>query len=542
MPTSDGILAAARAAGGARPRALWSLREDVLVEPVEPDGSLLLRAGWGDFRLDRPHPLVAETLRRMGLGPIMLENVFAGALPAGGGGDPVPDRAGQTEVLRVLHRLQHLVVRSLGLEDAAQPLLSVVPLAKEARFHPGPVEPGRPVRLSRFAFLRTEGAGFVLEAPTALHRVELHRPESARVVGMLGRPVRPAEIVPESGLSEPAVLAVLAHLAGAGLLSVAEDGGPAPRPSVELIRLSAPTFGEDADPVLAAWSGVDLFFHTRSTTGRHDGPFGATYPLRGHTDPEPALRPLPAGRRHPLARPDLKQVLAGDPVLTTVIEGRRSIREFGAAPFTAEQLGEFLHRTVRVRGLRPAAADDPSGEPVSDRPYPSGDGAYELEFYPAVRDCEGLPDGIYYYAPGEHCLIAVNESREELDELFAEAAVGARLATPPGVVVAITSRHRRLSWRFSGLAYALTLKHVGVVTQSMYLVGTAMGLATCALRSGDIELADRALRVDWRAESRVGGFVLGTLPEGSRPVGEQPVDPADFTGWDECANEVSSRR
>ncbi|MFH8385013.1 SagB family peptide dehydrogenase [Kitasatospora sp. NPDC018058] len=541
MPTSDGILAAARAAGGARPRALWSLREDVLVEPVEPDGSLLLRARWGDFRLDRPHPLVGETLRRMSLGPIMLENVFAGAIPASGDGEPVVDQAGQTEVLRVLHRLQHLVVRSLGLEDAAQPLLSVVPMAREARFQPGRVDPARPVRLSRFAFLRTEGSGFVLEAPTALHRVELHRPESARVVGMLGRPVRPAEIVPESGLSEPAVLAVLAQLSGAGLLSVAEDGGPDPEASVELIRLSAPTFGEDLDPVLAAWSGVDLLFHTRSTTGRHDGPFGATYPLRGRTAPEPALRPLPDGRRHPLARPDLKQVLAADPVLTTVIEGRRSIREFGATPFTAEQLGEFLHRTVRVRGLRPAPADDPSGEPVSDRPYPSGDGAYELEFYPAVRDCEGLPDGIYYYAPSEHCLIAVNESPEELDELFAEAAVGARLVTPPAVVVAITSRHRRLSWKFSGLAYALTLKHVGVVTQSMYLVGTAMGLATCALRSGDIGLADRALGVDWRAETRVGGFVLGTLPEGGRPIREGWSDPADFVGWDECANEVSAR-
>jgi SagB-type dehydrogenase family enzyme len=151
----------------------------------------------------------------------------------------------------------------------------------------------------------------------------------------------------------------------------------------------------------------------------------------------------------------------------------------------------------------------------TDRPYPSGGRAYELEFYLAIRECAGIPPGIHYYAPLEHCLVRVGDATpgSALSELFAEARITAGLTDLPSVVITITSRIHRLTWKYSGLPYALTLKHVGAVTQNLYLIGTAMGLASCALGSGDIDLAARATGVDWRIEPSVGGFVLGTLPE-----------------------------
>ena len=38
-----------------------------------------------------------------------------------------------------------------------------------------------------------------------------------------------------------------------------------------------------------------------------------------------------------------------------------------------------------------------------------------------------------------------------------------------------------MSWKYASIAHALTLKNVGVLQQTLYLVATAMGLAPCAL-------------------------------------------------------------
>jgi SagB-type dehydrogenase family enzyme len=80
------------------------------------------------------------------------------------------------------------------------------------------------------------------------------------------------------------------------------------------------------------------------------------------------------------------------------------------------------------------------------------------------------------------------------------------------VLITVTSRFGRLSWKYSQIAYALTLKHVGVLYQTLYLVATAMGLAPCAVGSGDTAAAARALGLDWTQESSVGEFLIGSRP------------------------------
>jgi SagB-type dehydrogenase family enzyme len=64
------------------------------------------------------------------------------------------------------------------------------------------------------------------------------------------------------------------------------------------------------------------------------------------------------------------------------------------------------------------------------------------------------------------------------------------------------------------MAYAATLKNVGVLYQTMYLVATAMGLAPCALGNGDSMLFAEATGIDPAVESSVGEFMLGSRPPG----------------------------
>ncbi len=474
---------------------LWSLREDVRVETAEDGDAVELHGRWSDLRVRNPEPGLVETLRRMNLGPVSLDNVSPGDTGAG-------RRSWQGALLR----LQDLVVRSLAFADSGQVLLSAVPLSHAARFSPEPPPESGLLKLSRFAVLRREGDLFQLESPLSLHRVLLHRPEAQWVVAALGRPVAASKAGDGLPLAGEVVREILGYLIGTGMVLVAQttDGD----------------FEEDQDPALRTWSAHDMLFHTRSVMGRDDGDYGATFAHVAQIKPQPAVKNRPHGPVVRLPRPELGELLDRDPPFTTVLEGRSSVREYGAPALTLRTLGEFLYRTARVRSLGTAGTGE-TAYPSSDRPYPTGGAAYDLELYLTVRDCPELPAGIHYYDPQGHCLVLVSEDLAAAAELSAGAMASAALSAPPPVLITLTSRFQRLSWKYSGLAYALVLKHVGALIQTFYLVGSAMGLATCAVCSEDIAAFAGAAGLDWRTESPVGSFVLGPLPADARTPGER---------------------
>ena len=76
----------------------------------------------------------------------------------------------------------------------------------------------------------------------------------------------------------------------------------------------------------------------------------------------------------------------------------------------------------------------------------------------------------------------------------------------------LAARFQRLAWKYSSIAYALMLKNVGVIYQTMYLAATAMGLAPCAVGYGDSDLFARAAGTEYYAETSVGEFLLGSKP------------------------------
>jgi SagB-type dehydrogenase family enzyme len=213
-----------------------------------------------------------------------------------------------------------------------------------------------------------------------------------------------------------------------------------------------------------------------------------------------------------LYQPDLAHLRTADLPLTTVLEDRRSLRQYGERPITLDQIGELLYRVARVRRLRPIdAAGGPCYE-ASDRPYPSGGATYDLEVYVTVARCDGLEAGLYHYDPLGHRLVSVAGPGPDTEALIREAAEAALLNCPPQVLLVVASRFQRIAWKYSGNAYALTLKHVGILFQSIYLVATAMGLAPCALGGGDSRRFAVASGSDFFAESAVGEFLVGSAP------------------------------
>ena len=152
------------------------------------------------------------------------------------------------------------------------------------------------------------------------------------------------------------------------------------------------------------------------------------------------------------------------------------------------------------------------------RPYPSGGGCYELELYLAVDKCEGLARGFYHYDAGGHALVPIDVSKNELEALLmgAEFAMGAPAA--PQILITIAARFGRTSWKYSSIAYALILKDVGVLIQTLYMMATDMGLGGCAIGSVNIDLFAKMTGIEFHVEGPVGQFAIGrgTKPEARR--------------------------
>jgi SagB-type dehydrogenase family enzyme len=407
----------------------------------------------------------------------------------------VTDVDGESGLLRL-----HLALRRLDgaglIEHGVRAGGQLVAVLRPVGFGPFPPAPalGEQVKLSRFAVLRAGDGLMVAESPRSHLVVEIASPAAVLVSALTGwsDPARLA--VP--GLSGPVVAEVLRLFATAGLLAI---GGP-------------DDDSEDAGPG-GQWSVHDLWLHARSRGPRLSAGYGGTYHLRDKFPPLPAARPATRSPRRAvtLPQPDLDRIAAADPPLTEVIERRRSIREHDdSAPITSSQLGELLYRTARLRRAFPGG----DGQELADRPYPAGGSAGELEVYPLITKCEGLEPGLWHYAADRHGLELVAEPAPAVSALVEAARSASLMRADPQVLLIVTARFGRLTWKYETIAYSLTLKHVGVFYQTVYLVATAMGLAVCGLGGGSADDFAQVSGCDYFAEGSVGELVIGSAAGG----------------------------
>lgn len=456
------------------------------------DGQLLVRADGSGFTFKRLTPGVWAALHCLGDG--------------GEYEEPLAQRVGQEDgapgVSLWYYCLQQLGRRRLLLRSVngrGGRFVTLVPVSEHFTYPGRAVAPDRPYALSRFAYLRTEGGQVLLESPLSHAKVLLHDGRAAALVHALARPNRTSDVVRQVvGLTADDVASVMDLLHNADMLGEADGAGIA---------------GMDRPTALQCWEFHDLLFHARSREGRHANPVGGTYRFAGRLPPPPALKADSSGESVELYRPDLDQLQRGDPPLACVQERRRSVRDYASRPITVDQLGEFLFRVARVKGRTESEVETPGGPVPMDftaRPYPGGGALYEMEFYAVVNACEGLTPGLYHYDPGRHRLDRLAGRTVEVTRLLHAAARATGIpAESLQVELVLAARFQRVAWKYASMAYALVLKHVGVLYQTMYLAATAMDLAPCGVGCGDADLFSRAAGTDYYAESSVGEFLLG---------------------------------
>jgi SagB-type dehydrogenase family enzyme len=351
--------------------------------------------------------------------------------------------------------------------------------------------------LSRFAYLRRRGNEMVLESPRAGALFKICDPKIATAIAMLSSPQQIKQLRRQDSFPGVELLALLVDCQILFKIDAASQSGLRPA---------------EGDDNLVLWDFHDLLFHTRSTEGRHGNPLGGVYPYAGVISPLPAVRP-----RWPGKKIDLRKFAAAhsQPIspVAKLLRERHSTRSFDdQRPITLAELSRFLDSTARVLSRGKSRIDLADAGPVIEyavRPYPSAGASYELELYLAVNKCEGLARGFYHYDAGGHTLVLIGPGTPEFEALLTGAEFAMDAPAAPQILITIAARFGRISWKYSSIAYALILKDVGVLMQTLYMMATDMGLGGCAIGITNIDLFAKMTGIEFYIEGPVGQFAIG---------------------------------
>lgn len=155
--------------------------------------------------------------------------------------------------------------------------------------------------------------------------------------------------------------------------------------------------------------------------------------------------------------------------LGTVLERRRSVRDFAKVPLPLETLGRLLYTSYGVTSRRRI-----EGGVLYERPSPSAGALYPVELYVATVAVTELKDGVYHYDAGAHELELVREGATQ--DTFVDLTLGQEMVRNANIVLIITAIPERTMFKYGQRGYRYVLFDAGHLAENLYLVSTALGL------------------------------------------------------------------
>lgn len=174
--------------------------------------------------------------------------------------------------------------------------------------------------------------------------------------------------------------------------------------------------------------------------------------------------------------------LEGKVSLEATLAQRRSVRQYGEGPLTLEQISQLLWAAQGVthpRGFRTA---------------PSAGALYPLETYVIVGRVEGLPPGVYHYAPHSHSL-ARKAAADKRDEL-SRAALGQSPVRNAPATLLFTAFYERTTGRYGQRGIQYVHMEAGHAAQNVTLQAVSLGLGTVVIGAFQDDAVKKLLDLD----------------------------------------------
>jgi len=156
-------------------------------------------------------------------------------------------------------------------------------------------------------------------------------------------------------------------------------------------------------------------------------------------------------------------VTSGEAPLETLLQQRRSVREYQEAALELSAIGQLLWAAQGIT--------DPQGL----RTAPSAGALYPLELYVVAGNVDGLAPGVYHYHPGRHRLQQTRP--DDLRHLLARAAHGQSWVRTAAAVVVVTAVYDRTTRKYGDRGIRYVHMEVGHAAQNLFLQAEALGLA-----------------------------------------------------------------
>ncbi|WP_204017615.1 SagB/ThcOx family dehydrogenase [Sphaerimonospora thailandensis] len=272
---------------------------------------------------------------------------------------------------------------------------------------------------------------------------------------------------------------------------------------------------EERESPWSTWGSAATYYHLATRTRRDDAFLTAaedTAEIRRRATARPSPSPFKTHGGQVVRLPEGGSPDGADfgADFGHVLRARRTTRRFSAAdPVSAEQLSGLL-RWVAGPFHR---IDVPGVGSVVLKTSPSGGARHAIEVYPVVLSVSGVPPGVYHYRAQDHCLETVRPGRPDSGELVHWCG-GQLYADTAGVLLLYTAVLRRSAWKYrTGRTYRTLFMDLGHLSQTAYLVATALGLGAFFTAATRDEAIEEVLGLTWEEEIFLGLTGVGVPDE-----------------------------
>ncbi len=173
-----------------------------------------------------------------------------------------------------------------------------------------------------------------------------------------------------------------------------------------------------------------------------------------------------------------------------VIASRRSVRNFANEKLTLTELSKILFQTYGITG----SIKIPGGGEQNLRASPSAGALYPAEIYLAIRQIEGISEGLYHYNIPNHALELLKEG-DPTKEVF-EICGKQENVRKASIIFLISGVVARTKSKYGERGYRYVLLDIGHLGQNLYLSCTALDLAVMTTCGFYDDLANEYLGIN----------------------------------------------